>query len=119
MDQNFYKMMFFLSLKIVFILGNSADPDEMLPFHLGLPCLPKHLFTSAYIPIEKGSFNTQTISLLQDEVAHTLTENRVLQTTKHPFLTVSTIDRYSSADPEGGQGVRTLPQENHKLYWFL
>ena len=25
----------------------------------------------------------------QDEVAHTLTENRVLQTTKHPFLTVS------------------------------
>ena len=24
----------------------------------------------------------------QDEVAHTLTENRVLQTTNHPFLTV-------------------------------
>jgi len=27
--------------------------------------------------------------IFQDEVAHTLTENRVLQTTKHPFLTVS------------------------------
>lgn len=24
----------------------------------------------------------------QDEVAHTLTENRVLQNSKHPFLTV-------------------------------
>ena len=35
----------FLSLKIVFILTNSADPDEMLDyaaFHLGLYCLPKH-----------------------------------------------------------------------------
>ena len=34
----------FLSLKIVFILANSADPDEMLPyaaFHLGLHCLLK------------------------------------------------------------------------------
>ena len=31
----------FLSLKIVFILANSVDPDEMLPygsFHLGLHC---------------------------------------------------------------------------------
>ena len=31
-------------LKIVFILANSADPDEMLPyaaFHLDLHCLPK------------------------------------------------------------------------------
>ena len=35
-----YKIMHkFLSLKIVFILANSADPDEMLPyaaFHLDL-----------------------------------------------------------------------------------
>ena len=32
------------SLKIAFILANSADPDEMLPlaaFHLGLHCLQK------------------------------------------------------------------------------
>ena len=36
------------SLKIVFILANSVDPDEMLPygaFHLGLHCCPKYLFT--------------------------------------------------------------------------
>ena len=33
----------FLSLKIYFVLANSADPDEMLhyaAFHLGLHCLP-------------------------------------------------------------------------------
>ena len=30
----------------------------------------------------------------QDEVAHTLTESRVLQTTKHPFLTVSSLNFY-------------------------
>ena len=32
----------FLSLKIAYILANSADPDEMLlkvAFHLGLHCL--------------------------------------------------------------------------------
>ena len=37
----------FLSLKVVLILANSADPDEMqhyAAFHLGLPCLPKYLF---------------------------------------------------------------------------
>ena len=38
----------FLSPKIVFILANSVDPDEMLQnaaFHLGLHCLPSNLFT--------------------------------------------------------------------------
>lgn len=30
--------------------------------------------------------------LLQDEVAHTVTESRVLQNTRHPFLTVRTCD---------------------------
>ena len=37
----------FLSLTIVFILANSADPDEMphyAAFHLGLHCLPKYPF---------------------------------------------------------------------------
>ena len=32
------------SLKIVFIIANSADPDEMPPiaaFHLGFHCMPK------------------------------------------------------------------------------
>ena len=36
---------FFLYLKIVFIIANSADPDEMqhdAAFHLGLHCLPKY-----------------------------------------------------------------------------
>ena len=36
-------MMVSLSLKIVFILANSADPDEMPPyvaFHLGFHCVP-------------------------------------------------------------------------------
>ena len=34
-----------LSLKMDFVLANSADPDEMthrLTFHLGLPCLVKN-----------------------------------------------------------------------------
>ena len=47
----------FLSLKIVFILANSANPDEMLhdaTFHLGLHCLPKYLFISTCIQNEKG-----------------------------------------------------------------
>lgn len=29
------------------------------------------------------------VIVAKDEIAHTLTENRVLQITKHPFLTVS------------------------------
>ena len=49
-----------MSLKIVFILVNSADPDEMPPyvaFHLGLHCLPKYLFTS--YQNEKGQANLE------------------------------------------------------------
>ena len=37
----------FVSLKIYFVLANSADPDEMphyAVFHLGLHCLPKYPF---------------------------------------------------------------------------
>ena len=37
----------FHSLKIDFVLANSADPDEMpyyAAFHLGLHCLPKYPF---------------------------------------------------------------------------
>ena len=30
------------------------------------------------------------VIVAKDEIAHTLTENKVLQSTKHPFLTVST-----------------------------
>ena len=38
----------FMSLKVVIILTNSADPDEMSPyaaFCRGLHCLPKYLLT--------------------------------------------------------------------------
>ena len=40
----------FLSLKIDFVLANSADPDEMphyVAFHLGLHCLSKYWFRSS------------------------------------------------------------------------
>ena len=46
----------FLYPKIVFIIANRADPDEMPPyaaFHLGLHYLPKYLFT--VIQNEKAS----------------------------------------------------------------
>ena len=36
------------------------------------------------------------VIVAKDEIAHTLTENRVLQLTKHPFLTVSLV-----ADTDG------------------
>ena len=44
-----YNNVVFLSLKIFFVLTNSAAPDEMLhgaAFHLGLHCLQKHPFRS-------------------------------------------------------------------------
>ena len=46
---NFQIKIVFLSLMIVLVLGNSADPDEMLQyasFHLGLHCLSKKAFLS-------------------------------------------------------------------------
>ena len=39
----------FLTLKIIFVLAKSVDPDEMphyAAFHLGLHCLPKYAFRS-------------------------------------------------------------------------
>ena len=39
----------FLSLKIIFVLENSVDPDKMLhyvTFYLGLHCLPEYAFRS-------------------------------------------------------------------------
>ena len=41
----------FFSLKIIFVLANSVDPDEMphyAAFYLGLHCLPKYAFYSAF-----------------------------------------------------------------------
>ena len=55
LSQNLKKNDVFLSLKIIFILANSKDPDKMqlhAAFHLGLHCLPKYLFTG--IQDEKG-----------------------------------------------------------------
>ena len=46
-SQNLLKNNVFLSLKVVLILPNSADPDEMqhyAAFHLGLHCLSKYQF---------------------------------------------------------------------------
>ena len=46
--KNYIKMMYLMSLKIVFILSNRAYPDKMPPyaaFYLGIHCLPKYLFT--------------------------------------------------------------------------
>ena len=46
-SQNFLKNDVFLSLKVVLILPNSTDPDEMqhyAAFHLGLHCLSKYPF---------------------------------------------------------------------------
>ena len=49
-----YSVHLFLSLNVVVILANSADPDEMqhliAAFHLGLHCLPKY-------PLYKGLIN--------------------------------------------------------------
>ena len=44
----------FLSLKIIFVLANSVDPDEMphyASFHLFLHCLPKYAFRIIFCPI--------------------------------------------------------------------
>ena len=40
-------MMYFYPSKVVIVLANSSDPDEMqhyAAFHLGLHCLPKYPF---------------------------------------------------------------------------
>ena len=44
---NFQRNILFRSLKVDFVIANSADPDEMphyAAFHLGLHCLPKYTF---------------------------------------------------------------------------
>ena len=45
--QRIQKNTVFPSLKMDFVVANSADPDEVLhsaTFHLGLKCLQKYLF---------------------------------------------------------------------------
>ena len=46
-----------ISLKIDFVLANSADPDKMLhyvAFHLGLHCLPKYPLYYKGVSVLKG-----------------------------------------------------------------
>ena len=49
-------------MKVVLIIANSADPDEMqhyAAFHLGLHCLPKYpfrVFKDAKVPHEHHCF---------------------------------------------------------------
>lgn len=63
-----------------FMAGNGiAFHKALLPF-LGRGGVGRH--GVAHQPL------TRSLSL-QDEVAHTVTESRVLQNTRHPFLTVS------------------------------
>ena len=40
----FEKNIVFISLKIDFVFANSAEPEEMSHYHLGLHCLPKYQF---------------------------------------------------------------------------
>ena len=57
--QKFLNYHVFLSLKVVLILANSEDPDEMqhyAAFHLGLHCWPKYLFRVS--SIKKGFVNS-------------------------------------------------------------
>lgn len=42
---------------------------------------------------------------LQDEVAHTVTESRVLQNTRHPFLTVCLVEHLGPLDSVGHGGA--------------
>ena len=62
------KNVIFLSLKIDFILGNSADPDEMprnAAFHLGFHGLPKYM----YLMVHRGLFGLYVVIQLYNEPA--------------------------------------------------
>lgn len=50
-----------------------------------------------FVDVKKKSSRLQSVCFLQDEVAHTVTESRVLQNTRHPFLTVRTCTHTHSA----------------------
>lgn len=46
------------------------------------------LFSVAYCMVVDDRCFVLCVCVFQDEVAHTVTESRVLQNTRHPFLTV-------------------------------
>ena len=83
----------FLSLKIVFTLANSADPDEMPPyaafhlglhclpkaaFHLGLFCLPRDLFIDAQIEKDKSSICNYMLGTRYLNISLTISSTSVL-----------------------------------------
>ena len=56
----------FWSLKVVFIIANSVDPDEMqqnAAFHLGLHCLPKYPFRGFQYTRVKECFYAYAFSI--------------------------------------------------------
>ena len=72
----FYCTLVFLSLKIILVLANSVDPDEMphyVALHLGLHCLPKykcmHLVVTSHAQLQKilSGGPTLTFVFLVDE----------------------------------------------------
>ena len=71
----------FLSLKIVFILINNADPDEMPPnvaFHLVLHCLPKDLFIDVQKEKGKSSIYTYLLGFIYLNFSLTLSSTSIL-----------------------------------------
>ena len=56
------KLSVFLSLKVILILANSADPDGMqhyAAFHLGLHCLPEYWFMEFSVQMVKSAMKTK------------------------------------------------------------
>lgn len=89
-----------------------------------LKLLGKGTFGKVILVKEKATGRYYAMKILKkevivakDEVAHTLTENRVLQNSRHPFLTVSgpaplwPVRRWASGagQAEAGLGVRADP----------
>lgn len=73
----------------------AAAPQTMNEFEY-LKLLGKGTFGKVILVKEKATGRYYAMKILKkevivakDEVAHTLTENRVLQNSRHPFLTVS------------------------------
>ena len=63
-----FDIQLFLSQKIVFIIENSADPDEMphyAAFHLSLQCMSRYLFTGIQNEMRYKSVRFDRVSFLQ------------------------------------------------------